>query len=55
MWTRKDLAEFKQAIKAEGGDAVLKVGHGETVTVRALRGNGGRCGVRLGQEGSPGT
>lgn len=33
MWTRKDVDEFKESIRQEGGDAVLKVGHGETVTV----------------------
>ncbi|XP_043244163.1 Golgi resident protein GCP60-like isoform X2 [Amphibalanus amphitrite] len=43
MWTRKDLAEFKQAIKAEGGDAVLKVGHGETVTIRVPTHEDGTC------------
>lgn len=34
MWTRKDVDEFKESIRREGGDAVLKVGHGETVTVK---------------------
>lgn len=33
MWTRKDIKEFKDAIRKEGGDAIIKVGHGETVTV----------------------
>lgn len=34
MWTRKGVEEFKQTIRREAGDAVIKVGHGETVTVR---------------------
>ena len=33
MWTRKDIKEFKDSIRKEGGDAIIKVGHGETVTV----------------------
>lgn len=34
MWTNKDIVKFKETIKREAGDAVIKVGHGETVTVR---------------------
>jgi hypothetical protein len=26
------LAEFKEAIKKEGSEGILKIGHGETVT-----------------------
>lgn len=33
MWTRKDIQEFKMQVKKEGADTVMKVGHGETVTV----------------------
>lgn len=33
MWTRKDIYEFKTQVKKNGGDTVMKVGHGETVTV----------------------
>lgn len=33
MWTRKDIREFKEAICKEGKDSIIKVGHGETVTV----------------------
>ncbi|XP_039293203.1 Golgi resident protein GCP60 [Nilaparvata lugens] len=33
MWTRKDLKPFKDSIKKEGGDSIIRVGHGETVTV----------------------
>jgi hypothetical protein len=32
MWTRKDLKEFKDAVRKEK-DAVIKIGSGETVTV----------------------
>jgi len=34
MWTKREMVEFKDAIRKEGGDAIIKVGHGETVTVR---------------------
>ena len=34
MWTRKDINEFKDAIRAEENEAIIKIGHGETVTVR---------------------
>ena len=34
MWTKKDLVEFKESVRKDGGDAIIKVGHGETVTVR---------------------
>ncbi|XP_023334195.1 Golgi resident protein GCP60 isoform X5 [Eurytemora carolleeae] len=34
MWTRKDINEFKETISREEGDAIIKIGHGETVTVR---------------------
>jgi len=34
MWTRSDIQAFKQAISQAEGDSVVRVGHGETVTVR---------------------
>jgi len=34
MWTKKELQDFKDSIRKEGGDSIIKVGHGETVTVR---------------------
>ena len=34
MWTRKDIKDFKDAIRKEP-DSVIKVGSGETVTVSA--------------------
>lgn len=37
MWTRKDIVEFKNQVRKEGADTVMKVGHGETVTVRLSR------------------
>lgn len=39
MWTRKDIKDFKDSIRKEGGDAIIKVGHGETVTVRSFMQN----------------
>ncbi|XP_046981716.1 Golgi resident protein GCP60 [Schistocerca americana] len=43
MWTRKDIREFKEAIRRESGDAIIKVGHGETVTVRVPTHEDGTC------------
>ncbi|XP_025836854.1 Golgi resident protein GCP60-like [Agrilus planipennis] len=34
MWTRSDIQAFKQAVSQAEGDGVVRVGHGETVTVR---------------------
>ena len=36
MWTRKDLKEFKESVKAEGGEAIIRIGQGESVTVRKI-------------------
>ena len=33
LWNRKDIVEFKNAIRKEGPEGIIKVGHGETVTV----------------------
>ncbi|CAG5101852.1 Similar to TMED8: Protein TMED8 (Pongo abelii) [Cotesia congregata] len=43
MWTRPGVDEFKKLIKRESGDAVIKVGHGETVTVRVPTHEDGSC------------
>ncbi|XP_050737484.1 Golgi resident protein GCP60-like isoform X1 [Eriocheir sinensis] len=43
MWTRRDIQDFKESIKREGGDSVIKVGHGETVTVRVPTHEDGTC------------
>ncbi|XP_064484332.1 Golgi resident protein GCP60-like [Ornithodoros turicata] len=43
MWTRKDIKEFKECIRKEGGDGIIKVGHGETVTVRVPTHVDGTC------------
>ncbi|XP_076763218.1 Golgi resident protein GCP60 [Xylocopa sonorina] len=43
MWTREDVEEFKETIRRENGDAVIKVGHGETVTVRVPTHEDGSC------------
>lgn len=34
MWTKKDINDFKETIRKEEGEAIIKIGHGETVTVR---------------------
>ena len=34
IWTRKDIKEFKDSVKKEGAEGILKVGQGETVTIR---------------------
>jgi hypothetical protein len=33
MWTLTNIKSFKEHIRKEGGDAIIKIGHGETVTV----------------------
>jgi len=41
MWTRPDIETFKQEVSAGKGDGVIRVGHGDTVTVRVpTHGNG---------------
>ena len=42
MWTRKDLKDFKDTVRKEK-DAVIKIGSGETVTVRVPTHEDGRC------------
>jgi len=43
MWTRKEIQLFKDAIKKEGSEGVIKVGHGEIVTVRVPTHPEGSC------------
>ncbi|VDK28226.1 unnamed protein product [Gongylonema pulchrum] len=43
MWNRQDIMEFKSAIRKEGGEGIIKVGHGETVTVRVPTHEEGSC------------
>ncbi|KAB7507508.1 Golgi resident protein GCP60 [Armadillidium nasatum] len=43
VWTRKDIKDFKNSIRMEGGDSVIKIGHGETVTVRVPTHKDGSC------------
>uniref|UniRef100_A0A5S6QVI4 ACB domain-containing protein n=1 Tax=Trichuris muris TaxID=70415 RepID=A0A5S6QVI4_TRIMR len=42
MWTRRDIREFKEAVKQEE-NGVIKVGYGETVTVRVPTHENGSC------------
>ncbi|VIO98742.1 Uncharacterized protein BM_BM17766 [Brugia malayi] len=43
MWNRQDIMEFKTAIRKEGSESIIKVGHGETVTVRVPTHEEGSC------------
>lgn len=43
MWTRSDMKAFKAEVSAGKGDGVIRVGHGETVTVRVPTHEGGSC------------
>lgn len=43
MWTRQGVDAFKELIRREDGDAVIKVGHGEVVTVRVPTHEDGLC------------
>ena len=37
MWNRQDIVEFKNTIRKEGAEGIIKVGHGETVTVSLMK------------------
>jgi golgi resident protein GCP60 len=41
MWTRSDMKEFKNEVMNAGGDGVIRVGHGDCVTVRVPTLEGG--------------
>lgn len=41
MWTRSDIKEFKHEVTTAGGDGVIRVGHGDCVTVRVPTLEGG--------------
>ncbi|CAJ0586414.1 unnamed protein product, partial [Mesorhabditis spiculigera] len=43
LWNRQDIVEFKDNIRAEGKEGCIKVGHGETVTVRVPTHEEGSC------------
>lgn len=43
MWTRPDIKQFKVEVSAGKGDGVIKVGHGDVVTVRVPTHEGGSC------------
>lgn len=43
MWTRKGVEDFKQTIRKEANEAVIKIGHGETVTLRVPTHEDGTC------------
>ncbi|CAI5447472.1 unnamed protein product [Caenorhabditis angaria] len=43
LWNRQDINEFKATIKKDGAEGIIKVGHGETVTVRVPTHENGSC------------
>ncbi|CAG7835829.1 unnamed protein product [Allacma fusca] len=43
MWTLKGISEFKESVKAEGGEAVIRINQGESVTVRVPTHEDGTC------------
>lgn len=43
MWTRPDIQLFKQEVSSGKGDGVIRIGHGDTVTVRVPTHDGGNC------------
>lgn len=43
MWTTADIEKFKTDVSAGKGEGVIKVGHGDIVTVRVPTHEGGRC------------
>lgn len=34
MWTKKIIKQFKESISIDSGDGIIKVGYGETLTIR---------------------
>ncbi|XP_052865849.1 Golgi resident protein GCP60 [Anopheles cruzii] len=43
MWTKADIKLFKQEVTAGKGDGVIRVNHGDTVTVKVPTHEGGSC------------
>uniref|UniRef100_A0A182JB25 ACB domain-containing protein n=1 Tax=Anopheles atroparvus TaxID=41427 RepID=A0A182JB25_ANOAO len=43
MWTKPDIKLFKQEVTAGKGDGVIRVNHGDTVTVKVPTHEGGSC------------
>lgn len=43
MWTKPDIETFKTEVSAGKGEGVIKVGHGDIVTVRVPTHEGGSC------------
>ncbi|XP_055594365.1 Golgi resident protein GCP60 isoform X2 [Uranotaenia lowii] len=43
MWTKPDIKLFKQEVTSGKGDGVIRVSHGDTVTVRVPTHEGGSC------------
>ncbi|XP_053679422.1 Golgi resident protein GCP60 [Anopheles nili] len=43
MWTKPDIKLFKQEVMAGKGDGVIRVNHGDTVTVKVPTHEGGSC------------
>lgn len=41
MWTRSDIKEFKAEVSKGKGDGVIRIGHGDTITVRVPTLEGG--------------
>ena len=43
MWTRQDMAAFKDAIRADGAEGMISVNHGEVVTIKVPTHEDGSC------------
>lgn len=43
MWTKKIIKPFKESISIDSGDGVVKVGYGETLTIRVPTHPDGNC------------
>lgn len=43
MWTKADIDQFKAEVSAGKGEGVIKIGHGDIVTVRVPTHDGGSC------------
>ncbi|KAI6189803.1 hypothetical protein M3Y97_00048100 [Aphelenchoides bicaudatus] len=43
LWNSKNIVEFKETIRKDGPEGIIKVGHGESVTVRVPTHEEGTC------------
>ena len=43
MWTKTVIKQFKEAISIDNGDGIVKIGYGESLTIRVPTHPDGKC------------